>query len=249
MITFRSIHPHADLIEYNEFYELYHNHEAPYMYDYNCMYLEYQPTLEEFRLIEKIQWDFHEDVGLTHLKFYWPQDTGFSQEILDYFVQERYGIQLLELYAIHPSRFNGPRPHPTVTIDFVSKETLSDFKKINYLQDVLIDKEFADQKQGLYDLKFKDGLIQQVIAYVDRQPVGGVDLIIGDETVEIDNLFVNEEMQRQGIATSLQQFAMNTAGDRPVILVADGEDTPKDMYRKQHYQYLGFQVGAQKVFS
>lgn len=246
MITFQSIHPHSTLIEENEFYRLYHNTDAPYMYDYNCMYLKYQPTLEEFKLIEKIQLEFHEDMGLEHVKFYWPQDTGFSQPVLDYFIEQVYGVQLLELYAVHPRDFMGRNPHPDVQIEFVSEDSLSDFKQISYLQDLDIGESFADQKQSLYDLKFADPFIRQIIAYLDNEPVGGVDIIENKGTVEIDNLFVNEDRQHQGIATALQLFVMKQAGDRTVILVADGEDTPKDMYTKQNYIYLGFQAGAQK---
>lgn len=249
MITFHSIHPHSTLIEENEFYELFYNPEAPYMYDYNCMYLKYQPTLEEFKLIEKIQLEFHEDMGLEHVKFYWPQDNGFSQPVLDYFIEQNYGIQLLELYAVHPNEFKGHNPHPSVQINFVTEETLPDFKQISYLQDLDIGREFADQKQDLYEIKFDDPEIRQVIAWLNGEPVGGVDLIEGESTVEIDNLFVNKDKQRQGIATALQYFAMNYAGDRTVILVADGEDTPKEMYEKQNYIYLGFQVGAQKEWT
>lgn len=41
---------------------------------------------------------------------------------------------------------------------------------------------------------------------------------------------------------------MNQFFDKTVILVADGEDTPREMYRKQHYQYLGFKYVVMKIF-
>jgi hypothetical protein len=40
----------------------------------------------------------------------------------------------------------------------------------------------------------------------------------------------------------MDRFANNT-----IILVADGEDTPREMYQKQNYRYLGFRYEAQKV--
>jgi len=36
----------------------------------------------------------------------------------------------------------------------------------------------------------------------------------------------------------LQQFVWNRAGERPVILVADGNDTAREMYQKQGYKKI-----------
>lgn len=47
----------------------------------------------------------------------------------------------------------------------------------------------------------------------------------------------------------MQSFVGKLAGDRPVMLVADGEDTVKDMYLKQGYVYRSFryQVLKEKI--
>lgn len=248
MITFDNITSKTTLIEENEFYKLYHNHDARFMYDYNFMRLKYQPTLEEFKLIEKILLEFHEDMEMDHVKFYWPEDYGFTEPLVEYLSTNGYGIEILELYALEPKDFLSSRSNPSVTVEFVTAETLEDFKRINRVQDVNINETFAQQKQELYDLDFDDSSVQQIIAYLDSQPVGGVDLLVREETVEIDNFFVLEEFQKQGIGTEIQKFIMDAAGSRAVILVADAEDTPKDMYLKQNYTYLSYQVGALKEF-
>lgn len=248
MITFDNITSKTTLIEENEFYKLYHNHDARFMYDYNFMRLKYQPTLEEFKLIEKILLEFHEDMEMDHVKFYWPEDYGFTEPLVEYLSTNGYGIEILELYALEPKDFLSSRSNPSVTVEFVIEETLEDFKRINRVQDVNINETFAQQKQELYDLDFDDSSVQQIIAYLDSQPVGGVDLLVREETVEIDNFFVLEEFQKQGIGTEIQKFIMDAAGSRTVILVADAEDTPKDMYLKQNYTYLSYQVGALKEF-
>lgn len=249
MITFDNITSKTTLIEENEFYKLYHNHDARFMYDYNFMRLKYQPTLEEFRLIEKILLEFHEDMEMDHVKFYWPEDYGFTEPIIDYLSSNGYGIEILELYAIEPKDFSPTKRNTTVTVELVTEETLEAFKQLNRTQDIQISETFAHQKQELYDQDFDDPKVQQVIAYLGQQAVGGVDLLLGEETVEIDNFFVLEDYQRQGIGTEIQHFVMDMAGSRTVILVADAEDTPKDMYVKQNYTYLSYQVGALKEFS
>lgn len=246
MITFDSITAKTDLIEENEFYKLYHNHDALFMYDYNFMRLKYQPTLEEFKLIEKIQLEFSEDMKMDHVKFYWPENLGFTEPIIEYLSENGYGLEILELYAMEPKDFLASRSNANVTVELVTEETLPEYKTINRVQDEGISETFAEQKVASYDLDFENPDLLQVIAYQNNQAIGGVDLLVSEETLEIDNFFVLDEFQRQGIGTEIQRFIMELAGNRTVVLVADGEDTPKEMYAKQNYTYLSYQVGALK---
>ena len=43
--------------------------------------------------------------------------------------------------------------------------------------------------------------VKRLVAYVDNEPVGTVDVIITDETIEIDSFGVIEQFQRQGIGS------------------------------------------------
>ena len=69
--------------------------------------------------------------------------------------------------------------------------------------------------------------VKRLVAYVDNEPVGTVDVIITDETIEIDSFGVIEQFQRQGIGSTIQAYIGNLANERPVILVVDGEDKQK----------------------
>ena len=62
--------------------------------------------------------------------------------------------------------------------------------------------------------------VKRLVAYVDNEPVGTVDVIITDETIEIDSFGVIEQFQRQGIGSTIQAYIGNLANERPVILVA-----------------------------
>ena len=92
-----------------------------------------------------------------------------------------------------------------------------------------------------------NSMIQQVLAFYKGVAVGYVDLIISKETVEIDDLSVGEFYQQKGIGSRLQQFAMTSYPNKTVILIADGEDTPREMYRKQNYHFIGFKYEVTKV--
>jgi len=53
--------------------------------------------------------------------------------------------------------------------------------------------------------------------------------------------------QRMGIGSTIQHFVMEHFHTKTVILVADGEDTPREMYQNQNYRFEGFQFEALKV--
>lgn len=94
-------------------------------------------------------------------------------------------------------------------------------------------------KQHIYSSYNLDD-IERLVAYVNHQPVGIVDIIMTDKTIEIDGFGVLEEFQHQGIGSEIQAYVGRMANERPVILVADGKDTAKDMYLRQGYVYQGF---------
>ncbi|WP_157827712.1 hypothetical protein [Niallia nealsonii] len=46
----------------------------------------------------------------------------------------------------------------------------------------------------------------------------------------------------------MQKYIMNLHFDKTVILVADGEDTARNMHQKQNSQFLQFKFFTQKVY-
>jgi len=84
---FADIYINSFCIEENEFYSIYHDEETPYMYDHNFLLLHYQPTLEEFKIIEQNLLDFHEEAGLEHVKFIWPEGTGLTTPVASYLAE------------------------------------------------------------------------------------------------------------------------------------------------------------------
>src|SRR5690606_20488073 len=103
-------------------------------------------------------------------------------------------------------------------------------------------------KKAQHLRNYRDKSIQQFIAFYKGKAAGSVDVIIKERTAEIDGLMVHEELQKKGIGSRLQKSVMDQFKDRTIILVADGDDTPKEMYRRQNYLYLGKQYNLLKVY-
>ncbi|MDN6626954.1 MAG: GNAT family N-acetyltransferase [Pisciglobus halotolerans] len=249
MFSFDSLSVSSFLVEENEFYKLYHNTDALFMYDYNFMQLKFQPTLEEFKILEDIQLDFHSYHNVEHLKFYWPENTGFTEPLISYFNRKNYGIETLELYVLNPNDFHTTKRNQDVSISTVSDQTLQDYQSFNYQIDLNVSPLFAKKKQQLYQENFYRTDLQQVTARLNGEVVGTVDLIYSEKTVEIDNFTVGDLFQKQGIGSELQYYVLTQANEKAVILAADADDTAREMYAAQGYRYFGYRLGIQKELS
>lgn len=250
MVTFKDIATHSQMIDENDFFSHFHDPDALFRYDSNFFELKYSPTMEEFELIETMQLVFSEEHDLPHVKFYWPENQGIHPDTLAYLDQNTYGLEKLELYALPPADYALPDSDPEIDVRVVTEDTLETFKAINYIEDKTIAVSFAEAKQPFYDRLFDDDLVTFLLAFYDGQPAGSCILIESSAGLELDDLFTLEAYRKKGVATALMGHIAAEALSKQTIvyLVADAEDSPKDMYVKAGFTYEGFRIGAQKVF-
>lgn len=247
-ITFQNIHKIGHIIYEDALYRQYHYPEMLSRYDSNFIEWKQMPTLEEFKKIEQALHTFHQQHGQHHVKFVFPADEKIPAPITSYLKEENYNIGFLELYTIQPSQFTVAKD-PNINVQSVTEKNLDDFLKLQYNEDLKYGENFATQKQTMIRRQFQEESDRyQILAYnKEGVPVGSVEISEKEHTAEIDNLFVIESHQRKGIGGQLQRRVMDQFSDKTIILVADGEDTPRDMYQKQNYKYQGFQYEVLKV--
>lgn len=144
------------------------------------------------------------------------------------------------MYAIEAHELAGDIPDG-LDIRFVDIYHLDDYLKICRYFSLDYGKDYADEVVKTLRQQF-DGAtnVKRVIAYKDSQPVGTLDMIESEETIEIDSFGVIKEMRGQGIGRAMQGFVANYAKHKPLILIADGEDTAKEMYIKQGYTFISY---------
>jgi GNAT superfamily N-acetyltransferase len=247
-ITFDHIYTIGEVVGETDTYKHYHYPEMLIRYDSNFIEFKRMPNVKEFVEAEKILREFHLKNGQEHMKFYFPENNILEKDLTDYVKESGYEIGFMELYAIDPKEFPTVSSDPDIEIGPVNEHNLRAFLDIQYEQDKEFGENFANQKVDLLKKQFSDPSIIQVLASYKGVPAGTVDVIVREETAEIDSLFVKESMQRKGIGSRLQRYVMDHYPNKKVILVADGEDTPREMYRKQNYEFLGYKYEIQKVF-
>lgn len=247
-ITFEDIYLAGELREETGLYRHYHYPEMLTRYDSNFIQFKRMPTLEEFEKAASYLKDFHQEYGQNHVKFVFPENEQLTVDIFFHLIGENYNMGLMELYAISPAQFPVVENSPDVEVKVVTEKNFEPYLQFQYEQDMAFGQEFANQKAEQHKRHFREDNILQVIATYKGTTAGTVDVIVSDKTAEIDGLAVHEPLQRKGIGSRIQQFVMERFSDKTVILVADGEDSPRDMYKKQNYQYSGFRHEVQKVY-
>lgn len=247
-ITFENIYTVGHIVEENDQYLHVHYPEMLVRYDSNFIEFKSMPSMDQLKEVAAYLREFHLQKGQKHVKFYFPDDERPTAELMEYFKQLEYEFGYLELYAIQPGKFPNVVADQDLEVQAVMDENLEVFLELQYQEDLQFGEEFAKQKINMHKRNFKDPNFMQVIACYKGVSAGSVDVIIADDTVEIDGLNVLETYQKKGIGSRLQRFVMDKFPDKMVILVADGEDTPRDMYRRQGYQYFGFKYEVQRIY-
>jgi GNAT superfamily N-acetyltransferase len=247
-ITFENIYTLGHVVFENDRYTHFHYPEMLIRYDSNFIDFKIFPSLTEFKKAADYLREFHLKNGQKHVKFTFPANEKPTDKLVDYMNDLDYSVGFLELYAIHSGQFPPVKDNSDIEIHVVTGENFETFLKLQYQQDLGFGSVFANQKVEQHRRNFQDPSFVQLLALYKGTPAGSVDVILTEETAEIDGLVVDESFQKRGIGSLLQKFVMNQFSTKTIILVADGEDTPREMYRKQNYQFLGFKYTAQKVY-
>lgn len=246
-LSFANIHIFAQLERQTDIYKHYQLDEVKERYDSNFIEFTKMPSLSDMQAALAYLRQVHRKSGRNFLKVVFPQDQEIPYELRQFLLDHNYEIGILEMYAIKPNVFTRIPLRPEVVISFVTEETLEGYLNIHFEDALEWGEAYAHAKR---DMLKKDFLLQrkkQVVAVMRNEVIGSLDIIESQDLVEIDSLYVLPAHQKQGVGTKLQQFVMKHFAQKMIILVADGEDTPREMYTKQGYSYIGKQYSALKT--
>ncbi|MGG7619105.1 GNAT family N-acetyltransferase [Bacillus coreaensis] len=247
-ITFKDIHKVGHNIHETETFT--HIHYPEMLSRYNSNFIEYKTWVSQEEFLRDIKYlrEFHTKNGQKHVKFYFPTGGEIPDHIKSVLTENEFDVEKMELYSLQPSLFPRVENHPDISIKPVNNTNVEDFLSLQYQQDIQFGTNFAEQKIALYKRFLEDPKIVQLLAYYKGIPVGSVHVILTEGTVEIDDFSVKPDYQRKGIGSRLQKYVMEHYSDKTVILVAEGSDTPRNMYQRQNYQLIDFQYEATKVY-
>ncbi|UXR78015.1 MULTISPECIES: GNAT family N-acetyltransferase [unclassified Staphylococcus] len=246
-VTMAHIYTDGSLVGEDDRVAYYQTPERPLKFDANKWCYKKMPDLLTFKNDMIQQEKVHKAQGSSHLNFVFPQDMKPSVDMLQYLRGEGFSLGCIELYMIESEQLRQLTQQP-IRLERVTGENIEDYftvftpSSIEYGEAYIIESKNY-MKEMLLDASHE---VWYYVAYNDSEPVGIVNVISSEHFVEIDGFAVLTEYQRRGIGSRMQAAVGDLAGEKPVILVADAEDTAKDMYIKQGYTYMGFQYSALK---
>lgn len=246
--TFKNTENFRTIDYNNELFTQYINPTLKNFHDANVMELKFSPTIEEFKLLEEMQEGFKIENNQQHLKFLWPEDVGLFPELLSYLDEQNYKIGMQNLYSIQPKSFKTKSVHDKLVIKSFTGELVEDFLTLNAEEDLKHGVDFQEFRKSLYVYQTTFDHVCFIVGYIDEQPVGSLVLIESTNYFQIDNVLTTENYRGQGIATSLLHHVMKitTNKNKPVLIVADAEDSPRMLYENLGFQFEHSQISVEK---
>ena len=253
--TFDNMFTLADTYDETELYYFIGNRKVPSMYSNNKIVLDFVPTAEELDILEDNFLDYAYDLNLAYYSFVLPMNQPLAPDLFASIGEVGYEISLTKLMVLDPADFKATTKAKDIYGDrLVLKEVdpsiEQDYFNFNQVFDKAIDdsSQFAAQKLNYYPWFLAENNTTALAVYIDDKLVAITDIIRLAHAYEIDNFQVLDDYQRQGIGSLIQQWVCDKAlaEGKMVILSADADDTPYDMYVKQGYQDQGMQIGLNR---
>lgn len=247
MNSFPLLHIDSQLYRENQFVDHYFDSQLSARYDSNFLRFKQLPDFTQYQLYELYLTSFHSLHELMHIKFIWPENEVLSEPISSYLISKQYTITTLSLYAMNSLDYKG---HTTASADVreVTEEITSSYLQAQRLESMRYGEKFAEQKDQLLRKLLISPRHKIYAAMVGTQVVGSITVHINRRGIELDEFYVLEAFQRQGIGMSLMTAIAKDFPNTQMILVTDANDTAKDMYEKLGFIKEGFRVEFIKCF-
>lgn len=213
--------------------------EEPLVFDVNKWDYKQMPSIKMWEEDLKKQYEMHKKQTSNHLAFTFPENVQLEQQWLDKINEHQFELGLLELYAIEAQNVKR-LTNEQIKVMFVTDQTLEDYIKIYRQFASPYGEAYADETIKMIRKQFNKEDKSRVIAYKRDMPVGILDVIITSHSVEIDGFGVVDKYQKQGIGSIMQSFVADIAHTKPIILIADGEESAREMYIKQGYIFISY---------
>jgi len=180
------------------------------------------------------------------LLFKLPINVSPSTEVLDFFNCREYSKDKFINYLLSPKRFVKKNNSSDYIIKKVDSKNIEDYLKIKWEQDIELGDIFATENRSFFKKVILNENFNSYIAVLkeNNQIVGFIDTTHHEQNVEIYDLFVLHNYRNNYVASTLIETIVNNNSSL-ISVVADDNDTPKEMYQKlgfkKEFDWIQFQ--------
>lgn len=233
----------------NELFTFYANTLIPLGFDFNKMVLKGPLEPAALPLLEDIFLDYAKELKLSYYSFEYPYNLPLGPELLNILEKRNYGLSMLKHLVLDPKVFKGSAlKNKKVIIRPLNATDLQAYDRFEKEFNLPYGEPFAKQKQDANHQLFDEESVTFLGAFLDGKLVGSSKVYEASTHFELDDVGVSKDYRHLGIASALEQYLVQKAlkSHRLIELLADGDDTPYEMYLKQGYVDLGFHVNFVK---
>lgn len=235
-ISMSDIYCNGTIFENDDEQLIYLTPSFPQRYTSNTWIYKKTPTQERWLKDLERQHQLHTNQGSNHYAFSFPENEQLDNHWMAMFKDMNFELGIMELYAIESDALANLPRNSDVEIAVVDESHIDAYLKVAYQFSLPFGKDYADAHEEMVREHYQKDVIKRLVAYLNNEPIGVVDVIESENYIELDGFGVLEQFRHQGIGSTIQSLIGEYAiskNHKPIILVTDGEDTAKDMYAKQ----------------
>ena len=237
MISMKDIYQQGQIYSKNESETIYLTPDEPDVFDANKWVYHQMPSLTKWKHDLEYQLTLHLSQHSNHLAFTFPENESLNHDWIDTIKGHGFEIGLMELYAIKANHLK-LKHNSNVHIEYVTSNNLDDYIDVFRQFSLPFGETFTENNVTRIYTDFDKDAKSRIVAYKDGTPVGILDMISSHQFMEIDGFGVLEPYQRQGIGSAMQSFVAQVDRNKTIILIADGQDSARNMYIKQGYRFV-----------
>ena len=223
--SFKNIYSKAKVAVETDRYVIYQTLKSKLNFSGNYLLMKKEAeTIEDLEYYITSCRNFFRDKGVDFIHIASSENTSLPKKLNKYLKKQGYNEINLDLYHLDINDFI-EQEETEYTVEYLQKKDLSRYLKFQYKIDIeSSNEEWAEHNQELlYD------------------EIRSENIIVKTDYFEIDNLYVNKEYRRRGIAKQLLSYAIKNENKSNIVLVADANDTPKYMYEKVGFKKISEQ--------
>ena len=233
--------------EEHEHFIRFADHGLPSMYSHNCVLLK--ETLDSAELHTQIEALFADaqEHDARHLYIVLHPNLEFAMNAWEADVFDLFSLLYM---TTHLDEYCGARPNAACTVYEATTPSLYQDAMVCDIAASLtegeehVDYGFAYQRASRKRLvlEYHAPALSQYVAYLNAIPAGKCEVSLHDEILRPESFSVVAGFQRKGIGTALLNKIVadgKTRGCKEMFVIADSNDTAKEMYRKVGFQPVG----------
>lgn len=240
--SFKNIYSKAKVAVETDRYVIYQTLKSKLNFSGNYLLMKKEAkTIDDLEYYITSCRNFFRDKGVDFIHIASSENTSLPKKLNKYLKKQGYNEINLDLYHLDINDFI-EQEETEYTVEYLQKKDLSRYLKFQYKIDIeSSNEEWAEHNQELLYDEIRSENIKQLVAKDGEKIIASVNIIVKTDYFEIDNLYVNKEYRRRGIAMQLLSYAIKNENKSNIVLVADANDTPKYMYEKVGFKKISEQ--------